>query len=84
MAYVKAPNMSIMRYDEYGNLTSDFFTPENSDQGVGTVYFNPVALATLSSNDLQQNVVTNSYVVNYKALPWLRFSETISFRNNFV
>lgn len=80
MAYVKAPNMSVYEYDEYGNLTGDFFSPSESYQGRGTVYFNPVAITSLSSNDVNQNTVLNSYLLNYNILTWLRFRETISFQ----
>ena len=80
MAYVKAPNMSIMEYDQYGNLTGDFFTPSESYQGQGTTFFNPVALANLSSNDALQNTVFNSYLLNYTLFPWLKFRETVSFQ----
>jgi len=80
MAYIKAPNMSIYEYDQFGNPTGDFFNPINSYQGNGISYFNPVALATLSSNDVAQNTVLNSYILDYNILPWLRFKETISFQ----
>ncbi len=80
MAYIKAPNMSIYEYDQFGNLTGDFFTPINSYQGEGTSYFNPVALASLSSNDIAQNTVLNSYLLDYNIMPWLRFRETVSFQ----
>ena len=80
MAYVKAPNMSIWEYDQFGNPTGDYFTPSNSYQGEGTVYFNPVAITNLSSNDILEDIILNSYVVNYTIVPWLRFRETISFQ----
>lgn len=80
MAYVKAPNMSIYDYDQFGNPTGEFFTPINSYQGDGISYFNPVAIASLSSNDVAQNTVFNSYLLDYNILPWLRFRETVSFQ----
>lgn len=80
MAYVKAPNMSIYEYDQFGNPTGDFFNPINSYQGDGISYFNPVAIAHLSSNDVAQNEVLNSYLLDYNILPWLRFRETVSFQ----
>ncbi|MCK4920363.1 MAG: SusC/RagA family TonB-linked outer membrane protein [Bacteroidales bacterium] len=80
MAYLKAPNMSIWEYDSEGNPTGSYFTPIESYQGMGDIYFNPVAVANLSSNDIQENLVQNSFVLNYNILPWLRFQETISFQ----
>ena len=80
MAYVKAPNMSIYEFDKYGNLTGEFFTPSESYQGKGTNYFNPVALTQLSTNDILENEVLNSYILDYNFLTWLRFRETISFQ----
>lgn len=80
MAYVKAPNMSIYEYDQFGNPTGDFFNPINSYQGDGISYFNPVAIASLSSNDVTQNTVVNSFLLDYNILPWLRFRETVSFQ----
>ncbi len=80
MAYIKAPNMSIYEYDQFGNPTGDFFNPINSYQGDGISYFNPVAIANLSSNDVDQNTVLNSYILDYNIKPWLRFRETVSFQ----
>ena len=80
MAYIKSPNMSIFEYDEFGNLTGDFFTPISSYQGDGSTYFNPVAVTSLSSNDALQNTIANSFLLNYNIKPWLRFRETISFQ----
>ena len=80
MAYVKAPNMAIWEHDENGNLTGEYFTPIYSYQGDGNEYFNPVAVANLSSNDQNDNQVQNSFVLDYNMLAWLRFRQTISFQ----
>lgn len=47
MAYIKAPNMSIWEYDQFGKLTGEYFTPINSYQGYGGDYYNPVAVSEL-------------------------------------
>jgi TonB-linked SusC/RagA family outer membrane protein len=63
IAYKKMPNMSIYEYDEFGNLTPNFFSPASNIQGqyggintkneiLGTV--NPVAMAT----DARSSVIT--------------------------
>ncbi len=80
MAYIKAPNMSIMEHDEFGNLTGEFFNPINSYQGSGISYFNPVAIASQSKSDAQNNTFENSYVFNYAINKWMRLTETISFQ----
>ena len=80
MAYIKAPNMAIWEHDENGNLTGEYFTPVYSYQGDGDQYFNPVAVANLSSNDQNDNQVQNSFVMDYNVLTWLRFRQTISFQ----
>ncbi|MFC2079995.1 SusC/RagA family TonB-linked outer membrane protein [Bacteroidota bacterium] len=80
MALIKSPNMSILEHDQFGNLTGEYFTPIESYQGNGSIYFNPVAVTDLSSNDALQNIVFNSYVLNYTIFPWMRFRETISFQ----
>ncbi len=80
MAYMKAPNMSIMEYDYLGQPTGEYFTPIYSYQGDGTDYFNPVAVGELSSNDVGENQMLTSFVLTYKITNWLRFRETISFQ----
>jgi TonB-linked SusC/RagA family outer membrane protein len=80
MAYMKAPNMSIWEYDENGNQTGEYFTPINSYQGRGDIYFNPVAIGNLSENDVDRNIFQNSYLINFRINKWLRLVETISFQ----
>ena len=77
MAYTKAPNMSIWEYDVNGNPTGEYFTPIYSYQGDGNRFFNPVAVANLSVNDVNENQVENSFVLIYNITPWLRFMQTI-------
>jgi TonB-linked SusC/RagA family outer membrane protein len=90
MAYKKSPNMSIYEYDQEGNLTGEYFTPIQTYQGAGATYYNPVAIANLSINDIESNSVSNQFVLNYNIRPWLRFRETVSLsydnqkRNSFL
>ena len=81
MAYRKAPNMSIYEYDYEGNPTGEYFNPIYSYQGVGTQYFNPVAVADLSTNDLNENRIRNDFTLNYLIAPWVRFQQVISFQD---
>lgn len=80
MAYMKAPNMSIYRYDAAGNMTNEFFNPINSYQGSGGVYFNPVAIARLSKDDRRANRLTNNFTLQYNVNRWINFRETLSFQ----
>jgi TonB-linked SusC/RagA family outer membrane protein len=90
MAYLKAPNMSIMEYDVNGKLTGEYFTPINSYQGDGYSYFNPVAVARLGKNDKNENSLENTFRLKYNINDWLIFKETVSFQysgskeNNFL
>ena len=61
LAYRKMPNMSIYEYDEYGNLSGNYFSPANNIQGQyigvnssGTVSgtSNPVAMAREAKNNI--------------------------------
>jgi TonB-linked SusC/RagA family outer membrane protein len=80
MAYLKAPNMSIWEYDWKGHPTGEFFTPIESYQGLGTEYFNPVAIGTLSKNDTEENRTMNNFTFNYHIAPWVRFMQVVSFQ----
>jgi TonB-linked SusC/RagA family outer membrane protein len=80
MAYIKAPNMSIWEYDANGNPTGEYFTPINSYQGNGSVYYNPVAVATLGNNDRLANALQNTFTLSYNILNWIKFRETVSFQ----
>lgn len=80
MAYVKAPNMSIWEHDQKGNLTGEYFTPTESYQGNGAIFFNPVAITDLSDWDVKTNKFQNSFVLKYTINKWLSLHETVSFQ----
>lgn len=82
MAYIKAPNMSIMEYDENGELTGEYFNPIDEDnyQGNSKDYFNPVAVAELGRNDEKTYNLENTFNVRYMFNEWLRFRQTVSFQ----
>lgn len=59
MAYKKAPNMSIYSFDDDGNLTDNYFSPQENYQGSGTKYYNPVAMVNESfGNTLSERLRT--------------------------
>ncbi|KKK82409.1 hypothetical protein LCGC14_2803680, partial [marine sediment metagenome] len=82
MAYIKAPNMSIWEYDQFGILTGEYFTPIRSYQGDGINFYNPVAVGNLSVNDREENRVNYSFILNYNMYSWLRFQQLISYQYN--
>jgi TonB-linked SusC/RagA family outer membrane protein len=90
MAYLKAPNMSIWEYDQYGNPTGEYFTPLESYQGDGSLYYNPVAVTELSNSDTRTNKFQNSFVLKYTINNWMSFNQTVSYqyesnkRNTFL
>ena len=77
LAYRKMPNMSIYEYDEYGNLSGNYFTPATNIQGqylgldtksniVGTS--NPVALANDAKYNIISQRVTPHFNLQYEIL----------------
>lgn len=90
MAYLKAPNMSVMEYDSQGKPTGEYFTPINSYQGNGQDYYNPVAVARLGKKNENENSLENTFRLKYNITDWLVFRETVSFQyggkkeNNFL
>jgi len=78
VAYTKMPNQSIYEYDEYGNLTSNYFSPAATAQGLflynfdtkrvsGT--FNPLAMATAGTNHQLGERITPKFSLQYEILP---------------
>jgi TonB-linked SusC/RagA family outer membrane protein len=80
MAYIKAPNMSILEFDENGKETGEYFNPINSYQGSGSTFFNPVAVGKLSSNDKRENSLENTFKLRYMFTDWLIFRQSLSFQ----
>lgn len=80
MALIKAPNMSIYEYDQYGNPTGEYFTPITSYQGSGQYYWNPVAVANLGKDDRVENNLQNTFRLRYNLTDWITLRETISFQ----
>jgi TonB-linked SusC/RagA family outer membrane protein len=77
VAYRKMPNMSIYEYDEFGNLSGNYFTPVSNIQGQygglssssnvnGTI--NPVALAKEAKNSIISQRITPHFSLRYQIL----------------
>lgn len=69
VAYVKMPNMSIFEYDDYGNLTPNYFSPANNVQGLYPGTYNPVAMADYASNNQTGERIVPHFNVNFQLVP---------------
>ncbi|WP_295117815.1 SusC/RagA family TonB-linked outer membrane protein [uncultured Chitinophaga sp.] len=65
MAYIKMPNMSVFEFDEYGNLTPNYFSPVSNVQGTYSRIYNPVAMATQAKYDIGGDRVVPRFQLNY-------------------
>ena len=81
-AYNAMPNMSIYEYDEFGNLTGDYYKmlPSGAENAVPSNYYssyylsdmknsgNPVAIANLAFNNQSTYRITPQFNLQYKLL----------------
>ena len=65
IAYKKSPNMSIYEFDASGVSTGKYFSPENSYQGTGDVYYNPLAMAVEGLNNLKSDRILSKFSLRY-------------------
>lgn len=68
-AYSKMPNMSIYEYDEYGNLTPNYFSPASNIQGQYTGTYNPVAMALAANNRIIGERIIPHFNLQYDVVP---------------
>jgi TonB-linked SusC/RagA family outer membrane protein len=69
VAYNKMPNMSIYRYDEFGNLTPNYFSPAQNIQGRYSSTYNPVAMANVGINHQLGERITPKFQLQYSLIP---------------
>ena len=81
IAYNKMPDMSIYAYDQYGNLTPNYFSPASTLQGqyigagssasttVSSSTYNPVAMALYGRNNILTRRVTPHFNLQYDVIP---------------
>jgi TonB-linked SusC/RagA family outer membrane protein len=74
VAYNKLPNMAPFLYDEYGNQTSAYFSPESNIQGKYPDTYNPLALANTGVSHLYGERITPHFNLQYTILPSLLVS----------
>ncbi|MFO7370947.1 MAG: TonB-dependent receptor plug domain-containing protein [Bacteroidales bacterium] len=82
MAFIKAPNMSIREYDDYGNLTENYFIPIQSYQGTGRNYYNPIAVSNIGSAKCTLNELATTAWVQYHFKDWLRFRDFFTYQRS--
>jgi len=69
VAYAKMPNQSTYEYDEYGNLTDNFFSPAATAQGSYSGTYNPLAMARAASNAQLAERITPKFSLLYNIIP---------------
>ena len=74
IAYAKMPDMSIYAYDQYGNLTPNYFSPASTLQGQyvagsSSSTYNPVAMALDGRNNILSRRVTPHFNLQYDVIP---------------
>ncbi|OCX52133.1 SusC/RagA family TonB-linked outer membrane protein [Mucilaginibacter sp. PPCGB 2223] len=74
VAYNKMPNMAPYAYDEYGNITSVYFSPASNIQGKYPDTYNPLALANTGVSHLYGDRITPHFTLQYDMLPSLLVS----------
>ncbi|ANW95405.1 hypothetical protein AXE80_03530 [Wenyingzhuangia fucanilytica] len=79
LALIKMPNQSIYEIDDNGNPTDIYYTPLNGFQPGDAGNFNPVALANLAKNHVENNRITPTFRFNYKPLKSLRYEAIVNF-----
>ena len=73
VAYQKMPNQAVFEYDEYGNITSNFFSPAATAQGTYPGTYNPLAMASSAENHQLGEKVLPTFSLRYTILPNLTF-----------
>lgn len=85
-AYQRAPNMSVYEYNEAGQRTDNYFTPEETLQGrwTGNVNspYNPVAMANDGYFKNETHRIVPNLTVLWRPAEWLRYTLDVGFDIN--
>ncbi len=79
LAYRKAPHMSVFEHDAQGFNTGNYFSPQQTQQGTGINYPNPVALALDGINSDKRDRVLTSFLTQYELAKGLSYFGNVSF-----
>lgn len=74
VAYNKMPNMSVYQYDEYGNQSPVYFSPEQNIQGRYSGTFNPLAMAKEGFNMSKGQRITPRFNLQFDIVPGVLLS----------
>ncbi|RZJ20599.1 MAG: SusC/RagA family TonB-linked outer membrane protein [Acinetobacter sp.] len=80
IAYQKMPNQAVFEYDEFGNITSNFFSPASTAQGSYPGTYNPLAFVSAASNKQLGERVIPKFSLQYKILPDNKLNLTANFQ----
>ncbi|MBV4355988.1 SusC/RagA family TonB-linked outer membrane protein [Pinibacter aurantiacus] len=69
ISYIKMPNQSIYEYDEYGNLTPNYFSPAANIQGQYPGTYNILAMASKATNNVITERVIPKFNIQYNLVP---------------
>lgn len=82
IAYNKMPNMAAYEYDEYGNQTSVYFSPQSNIQGEYSGTYNPLAMAREGMSHLYGDRITPKFNLQYIINPVLTSTVDVQFDVN--
>jgi len=80
MAFVKAPNMSVLQYDAQGKPTGNFFIPNGNYEGYN--YYNPVAVSELGNSTASFSELRTTAWLQYEITKWFRLRESYSYNQS--
>lgn len=80
-AFLRAPNMSIRRFDANGKITDDYFSPLNDYQGR---YYNPVMVSTLGNATDVVLDFRSTVNLDYKMTKWFKFHESFTLNTSLT
>lgn len=78
--YTKMPNMGVYEYDEYGNQTPVYFSPEYNIQGGYSSTYNPVAMANEGIYTIGSDELISNFSLDYHILPSLFVRSLVSYK----
>jgi TonB-linked SusC/RagA family outer membrane protein len=81
-AYKKMPNMSVYEYDQSGNRTPVYFSPEQNIQGMYKNTYNPVAMAEYGMYKTTTDRIITKFNTTYNIIRDLKYTLDIAFDLN--
>lgn len=79
-AYLKAPNQSIYAFNEFGELTPNYFVPLDNPQGSYPNVFNPVAMAKDGQFGILNETILPKLSIQFMPNTTWRYTFDISFQ----